>query len=631
MKIKMKYAMTMMTVALLAACGGGGNNKSFEANGRVIDGYLVDAHVFIDLNANLKHDSGEPSTYTNESGQYAFSDLKIDPTQFSVVAEVIAGKTKDLDYPSAFVSKSYVMTAPAGYSNITPITTVVAARVRSSRGTASEAKTWMAQQLDVQGIDIMSDYVASANSVPYKALRNLAVATVPVLQKTYANQAAANINIDQYKSAVLTTFQEKVSSVAGFIKSAPTPAMAADIANRLVEKRSASFSCEQFDPVDMSLSANLDLYQDITKKEVRTPTDIFFGQTAKLTGTVEGRGNSTWTFPKKPYRIRLANDAAYQAATDLFNMPKNSHWVLLANYADKSLLRNEVAFCMGKILNLNWTPRSRPVNLYANSAGYRYQGPYQLAEHVRDGASRVNLGTKVGDADFAFFVEMDGRYAAEPYWFISSMGMPMVYKFNDSAGARATAERTQTVTSINHFENVLKNGTFAELEQVVEMQSVIDMFLINELARNNDYMWSSTFFYKPYGNNKIHFGPLWDFDLAFGNTTTHGNDKPEGFWIKNQLYFIEFFKHYQFRALVYSRFLELDSKLDQMDAWITSYGNKIGQSQAFSYQRCSILSQCVWPDSANLDNHVKEVVALRQWIATRRAWLKTELSKTAAQ
>jgi hypothetical protein len=489
----------------------------------------------------------------------------------------------------------------------------------------------MAQQLDVQGIDIMSDYVASANSVPYKALRNIAVATVPVLQKTYANQAAANINIDQYKSTVLTTFQEKVSSVAGFIKSAPTPAMAADIANRLVEKRNASFSCEQFDPVDMSLSANLDLYQDITQKEVRTPTDIFFGQTAKLTGTVEGRGNSTWTFPKKPYRIRLANDAAYQAATDLFNMPKNSHWVLLANYADKSLLRNEVAFCMGKILNLNWTPRSRPVNLYANSAGYRYQGPYQLAEHVRDGASRVNLGTKVGDADFAFFVEMDGRYAAEPYWFISSMGMPMVYKFNDSAGARATAERTQTVTSINHFENVLKKGTFAELEQVVEMQSVIDMFLINELARNNDYMWSSTFFYKPYGNNKIHFGPLWDFDLAFGNTTTHGNDKPEGFWIKNQLYFIEFFKHYQFRALVYSRFLELDSNLDQLDTWITSYGNKIGQSQAFSYQRCSILSQCVWPDSANLDNHVKEVVALRQWIATRRAWLKTELSKTAAQ
>lgn len=621
--------MGMMAVAMLAACGGGGNNKSFEANGRVIDGYLVDAHVFIDLNANLQHDAGEPSAYTNESGQYAFSDLKIDPTKFNVVAEVIAGKTRDLDFPNVFVGKSYVMTAPAGYSNITPITTVVAARVRSSGGTVSEAKTWMAQQLDVQDTDVMADYVALADSAPYKALRNIAVSTVPVLQKTYADQAAGNFNMAQYKSAVLTTFQEKVSSVAGFLKAAPTPAMAADIANRLVDKRSASFSCEQFDPVDLWLSANLDLYQDITKKEVRTDTDVFFGQAAKLTGWVEGRGNSTWTFPKKPYRIRLANDAAYQAATDLFNMPKNSHWVLLANYADKSLLRNEVAFCMGKIFNLNWTPRSRPVNLYANSAGYRYQGPYQLVEHVREGSSRVNLGTKVGDTDFAFFVEIDARYEAENYWFISSMGMPMVYKFNDSPGARATAERVETEKSINNFENVLRNGTFAELEQVVDMQSAIDMFLINELARNNDYMWSSTFFYKPYGNTKIHFGPLWDFDLAFGNTTSNGNENSVGFWIKNQPYFVQFFKHYEFRALVYSRFLELDSKLDQLDAWMTSYGNKIGQSQVFHFERCS--SHCVRPDSAFLGTHAQEVASLRQWITTRRAWLKTELSKTAAQ
>ena len=623
--------MTMMTVALLAACGGGGTNNSFEANGRVIDGYLVDAHVFIDLNANLKHDSGEPSTYTNGNGQYVFSDLKFDPTKFSVVAEVIAGRTKDLDFPNDFVAESYVMTAPAGYANITPITTLVAARVRNTSGTVSEAKKWMAQQLDVQGIDVMADYVALANSAPYKSLRNIAVATVPVLQKTYSDQPADHLNIGQYKSAILATFQEKVSPSNSFIKEVPTFTRAAAIAKPFVEEISAPLPCEQFDPVDMSLSANLDLYQDITKKEVRTPTDIFFGQAAKLTGTVEGRGNSTWELPKKPYRIRLANDAAYQAATDLFNMPKNSHWVLLANYADKSLMRNEVAFCMGKILNLNWTPRSRPVNLYANSAGYRYQGAYQLAEHVRDGSSRVNLGTRVLNGDFAFFVEMDGRYAAEPYWFISSMGMPMVYKFNDSAGARATAERTQTVTAINHFENVLRNGTFAELEQVVEMQSVIDMFLINELARNNDYMWSSTFFYKPYGNNKIHFGPLWDFDLAFGNTTSHGNDNPVGFWIKNQPYFIEMFKHAEFRVLVYSRYLELDSKLDQLDAWIATYGNKIGREQAFSYQRCSILSQCVWPDSVIFGNHMKELESLRQWITTRRAWLKTELSKTAAQ
>jgi len=178
--------------------------------------------------------------------------------------------------------------------------------------------------------------------------------------------------------------------------------------------------CAQYNSVDLLVPFNLDFYQDTAKKETRSPAEFSFSDlnSTKLAGTIEGRGNSTWNLPKKPYQLRLADDTNYKASTGLLGMPKNRHWVLLANYSDKSLLRNEVAFCLSKFLDVNWTPKSRPVNLFSNAPDYKYEGLYQLVEHVRVDSSRVNLGERTSDK-FAFFLERDAHYKAEPFKFLS--------------------------------------------------------------------------------------------------------------------------------------------------------------------------------------------------------------------
>ena len=101
-------------------------------------------------------------------------------------------------------------------------------------------------------------------------------------------------------------------------------------------------------------------------------------------GTLEirGRGNSTWDWPKKPYRLKLTD------STSLLGMPASKHWVLLANYADKTLIRNDIAFMFGKSLEMEYTPRTRHVELTFNG---EYQGVYQLVEHLRIAKDRVNI------------------------------------------------------------------------------------------------------------------------------------------------------------------------------------------------------------------------------------------------
>src|SRR5690606_15429476 len=86
---------------------------------------------------------------------------------------------------------------------------------------------------------------------------------------------------------------------------------------------------------------------------------------------IRGRGNSTWSWPKKPYKLKLED------SEPLLGMPKSKHWVLLANYADKTLMRNDIAFMFGKSIGMEYTPRAKYAEVTMNDA---YQGVYQLVE-----------------------------------------------------------------------------------------------------------------------------------------------------------------------------------------------------------------------------------------------------------
>jgi len=104
---------------------------------------------------------------------------------------------------------------------------------------------------------------------------------------------------------------------------------------------------------------------------------------------IKGHGNSSWSWTKKPYKIKLTNK------TSLLGMPAQKNWILLANFDDKALMRNDVAFELSRRVGMAWTPRSQFVELYLNG---QYEGSYQLTESIEIDKNRVNIDS-LDDSD----------------------------------------------------------------------------------------------------------------------------------------------------------------------------------------------------------------------------------------
>ena len=195
----------IILVLVLSACGGGGGGGSTSSSassnpnapttvsvtGVVVDGYLKDAQVFLDLNDNGKLDTGEPSANTDASGIFKFDALPDQASNHAVIALALAGKTIDSDSPSSAITKSFSMTAPNGkYQVISPVTTIIVAKMRKGQPLADAEKS-LINEFGINGIDPYRDYsIAQQTDATYKKVKNIASAIVAVLKSVEANVAS---------------------------------------------------------------------------------------------------------------------------------------------------------------------------------------------------------------------------------------------------------------------------------------------------------------------------------------------------------------------------------------------------------------------------------------------------------
>ena len=113
-------------------------------------------------------------------------------------------------------------------------------------------------------------------------------------------------------------------------------------------------------------------------------------QAVALNGKIRGRGHSTWGQPKNPYKVQFTNDAKYAQFSDIVGMRKSRNWALLADYFDRSLIRNKLAFSLGNSSvfsdGLKWTPSGQHVEVYLNED---YVGVYLITEDIRIDPARL--------------------------------------------------------------------------------------------------------------------------------------------------------------------------------------------------------------------------------------------------
>ncbi|RNI26976.1 CotH kinase family protein [Rufibacter latericius] len=340
---------------------------------------------------------------------------------------------------------------------------------------------------------------------------------------------------------------------------------------------------------------------------------------------IKGRGNSTWNMPKKPFKIKLKEKAS------LLGMPADKEWALLANYADKSLMRNAVAFELSKRFGLAYTPKAQFVEVILNG---EYLGNYLLTETVKVSKDRVNI-TEMKSGDVSeeaisggYLLEVDERLD-ETFWFRSSRNVPITIKSPEDI---VPQQLNYIKDYIGNTEKAIFSATFTDpvtgYANYIDVESFINWYLVNELLKNRDAaFYSSVFLYKE-RNKKLFLGPVWDFDIAMGNVTYDNNDKPEGWWIKNSIWMNRLFEDPAFRKKVKDRWSELKrEEVNTIFTYINSTAGKLKYSQKENFEKWDLLDNYTWPNAVVTGSYENEVQYLKSWLQRRINWLDSEINR----
>lgn len=221
------------------------------------------------------------------------------------------------------------------------------------------------------------------------------------------------------------------------------------------------------------------------------------------------RGNSTFYLDKKPYRLK------FDEKTDLFGNGKAKDWLLIANHADQSQIRNYTVYTLGAMCDdLKYTTSVQFCNLYINR---EYLGVYLVCEQVEAGKNRVNIEKDSAEPDTGFLIELDMHVYDEGNTdrYITVDNCPYVIKSPDKD--EISAEQTQYIK--RYLEKTvwaLKRGNYSDVCKYIDVTTFADGYIIHELSHTLDSGYSSYYMYKDKGG-LLCCGPLWDFDVSMGN------------------------------------------------------------------------------------------------------------------
>ena len=331
---------------------------------------------------------------------------------------------------------------------------------------------------------------------------------------------------------------------------------------------------------------------------------------------IRGRGNSTWEFPKKPFQMKLDDKAEF------LGMPKDKKWLFLAEYADKTMLRNKIAYEMGYISNLDWTPQARFAEVFING---EYNGTYNITQKVEESNNRVALG------DTGYLLELDQleRLDFDDVYFESTATDKFIVNIKEPSLEYDSEQYSYIVNLIGDFESALFGANFTSesngYRQYIDIDSFVDWFLISEITKNVDSMFFSSIYLNVIPGEQIKMGPLWDFDLAFGNVDYADSRYPEGWWVKYNPWYERLFQDPYFVAKVKERFEYFNNNQDLIINKIDSYSEQLKWAQEENDDKWQTMGVFVWPNPVVFDTYQEEVDNMKSWYSTRMSWLESAI------
>lgn len=378
--------------------------------------------------------------------------------------------------------------------------------------------------------------------------------------------------------------------------------------------------------------------QEITSKEVEIMSTVHIiseNGTSLLTDTetgVRGRGNASWNFEKKPYRIKFS-----QKRSPIGAPAEAKKWTLLSNHGDKTLMRNILAFEVSRRLGLEYTPFCYPVDVIVNG---EYRGCYQLCDQIDVREHRVDV-TEMKKTDNAgtnltggYLIEIDA-YAptTEKVYFYSKRGTPVTIKSPDdediTSEQRKYIEDYFNLMEDSVFETNYTDPTYG-YRKYLDLNSFLRHFIVGEFTGNTDTYWS-VYMYKERGDDRFYVGPVWDYDLAFENDyrTYPINSANDYLYSEKSSGASDALKQMVHRIVKYDSMAHAElmaiweeAKLNgineqSMLEYVDKTAELLKESQELNFKRWPILNQWVHMNFQALGSYEAEVGTIKTYIKER--------------
>ena len=329
--------------------------------------------------------------------------------------------------------------------------------------------------------------------------------------------------------------------------------------------------------------------------------------------TVRGRGNSSFKMPK--YGMKLE----FKDKVMLFGMPKSRDWALIANYGDKTHLRNFMMTRLSEWLGAKYTPRMQFVEVYLNR---KYMGLYLLSETIKVAKNRVNID----ENDTTFLVEKEDSKKFDPPYIQTDND----YYYHIKSPKNPSPETENLLLEhVNAFEQFVQQPYRHKSEEIKDWLDIDDYVLyywVHEYSKNEDGNYARSVFFTWKKGEPIHFGPLWDFDLAFGNASREQNKSPEDWYIRR--YRLNYYIMHN--SLVDSVAIQFwkdhrETFASLIDS-VPIYRSTIEQAIENEYRRWPVMQNTEnWALKDSYDSYDEAVETMVKWMQKRFKWIDENL------
>ena len=359
------------------------------------------------------------------------------------------------------------------------------------------------------------------------------------------------------------------------------------------------------------------------KKSEKADCNVFIIENGKIalkqTGDLRIRGNSSKDLEKKSFQLHLTEKE------NILGMPaKAKKWGLLANHMDKSLIRNLVAFKISSLLGQKYSPACKSVDLILDGS---FEGNYIICDKIEKGKNRVELDdldetmNEYPEITGGYLMEVDGFADQETYHFNSKKGVKVTIKYPD-------ATKNQTAYIKSWFDDIEQNIYENQNVDKVDLETFSQFFILNEFCADIDSVWSSYYITKQRNDDKIHFGPAWDFDLSLDNDNRLYPTNSLDTWIFNYGLSSGTFRQFISKLMscektlnsVQQKWRDITGSTftkENVFNFIEEQTKYIDESQKLNFKRWEVLNKILKYEAVARGSYEEEVKHLKEYIEER--------------